>query len=242
MGTVVVGGGWGLCHSCGQEGTNHPANPLEPCPPQAAPAEDAKAAQLRWLHRWSRSSPFPLGKVVNDLFPLFFHYLPGADSTTCTPGASPALPSFWPANHSPEAALMYQQKLCCFQHLNEKKVPITTQSSSKGVGKKEMGLMNNLSCPAEAYQRAPPAWPVLCLPARRAQLHTHTQPALRACLPVCWNTGGVYPALHGLAPGSSPCDCTNNQPKPKISEPSRWCVETSAGNGLSLKASGPFAT
>lgn len=42
---------------------------------------------------------------------------------------------------------MYQRKLCHLQHLKGKKTPITKQNSIKEVRKKEMGLMNNLSCP-----------------------------------------------------------------------------------------------
>lgn len=124
---------------------------------------------------------------------------------------------------------MDQQKLCRFQHLRGKKAPTTKEKSSREAGKKEMALMNNLSCPCRSVsgghhlpgQESPAAHPDI----------THSLCPLSClleylgCLPcTSWAGSRLFPMW------------LQYQPKAKITEPSRCCVETGVGNGLSLKA------
>lgn len=70
---------------------------------------------------------------------------------------------------------MYQRKLCHFQYLKGEKNPITKQSSSKEDGKKEMGLMNNLSCPCRSVSDGHhlPGQRCACLPGEPSYTPRH---------------------------------------------------------------------
>lgn len=133
---------------------------------------------------------------------------------------------------------MDPQQLCHFQHLRGQKAPTTKQSSRKELERRKWSWWITSAAPAEVYQRgtsclasvvpacqeSPAAHPditcSLCLPSRLLEYLRHSP-----C--TSWAGSRLFPMW------------LQYQPKAEITQPSRCCVETGVGNGLSLKASEP---
>jgi len=122
------------------------------------------------------------------------------------------------------------------------------QNSIQQGGKKELGMMTNLSCLCSSVSGAGTGGHQLpghrsASPGGEPGRTAQTLPALRRTPPA---TPIIPPCLgqtvHTLRDGSRHFPVRlSDQPKTKITQPRKCCVETSRGDRLSLKASEPFA-